>query len=387
MTDQEEIVGELEEHIADEFSEKIAAAVVDEMDDKFQQFSLKSCPLVEALEEFREEKLNEIKSTRQYNRKFDHMKDYLTNEVPYSSTSDLTIDDVRRYYNWRKYDSRDAEEPYADSTLSDDMYLFREFIRFMEGNQLVPRGYQDVVVIPDVDYQSGEGIDEKLLEPEIAKAAQDYLYKFHYADVEHICFALMCESGPRLSGLEGRDLSDLDFDEGVLSFNHHEETELKSNESSEREIKLYGELIDIIQDYLDNKRPEATDPEGRKPLLSKGNGRISDSTIRKIAYKWTRPCALGMECPHDRDPENCEAAQKNNSAYKCPSSRAPHHIRTGYITTQRNNGVSSEAIEQRCDVSPRVQDLHYDLPDASDERERYEDEFKDKSSGDSGFSH
>mgnify|MGYP002760483596 FL=1 len=387
MTDQEEIVGELEEHIADEFSEKIAAAVVDEMDDKFQQFSLKSCPLVEALEEFREEKLNEIKNTRQYNRKFDHMKDYLTNEVPYSSTSDLTIDDVRRYYNWRKYDSRDAEEPYADSTLSDDMYLFREFIRFMEGNQLVPRGYQDVVVIPDVDYQSGEGIDEKLLEPEIAKAAQDYLYKFHYADVEHICFALMCESGPRLSGLEGRDLSDLDFDEGVLSFNHHEETELKSNESSEREIKLYGELIDIIQDYLDNKRPEATDPEGRKPLLSKGNGRISDSTIRKIAYKWTRPCALGMECPHDRDPENCEAAQKNNSAYKCPSSRAPHHIRTGYITTQRNNGVSSEAIEQRCDVSPRVQDLHYDLPDASDERERYEDEFKDKSSGDSGFSH
>lgn len=387
MTDQEEIVGELEEHIADEFSEKIAAAVVDEMDDKFQQFSLKSCPLVEALEEFREEKLNEIKSTRQYNRKFDHMKDYLTNEVPYSSTSDLTIDDVRRYYNWRKYDSRDAEEPYADSTLSDDMYLFREFIRFMEGNQLVPRGYQDVVVIPDVDYQSGEGIDEKLLEPEIAKAAQDYLYKFHYADVEHICFALMCESDPRLSGLEGRDLSDLDFDEGVLSFNHHEETELKSNESSEREIKLYGELIDIIQDYLDNKRPEATDPEGRKPLLSKGNGRISDSTIRKIAYKWTRPCALGMECPHDRDPENCEAAQKNNSAYKCPSSRAPHHIRTGYITTQRNNGVSSEAIEQRCDVSPRVQDLHYDLPDASDERERYEDEFKDKSSGDSGFSH
>lgn len=387
MTDQEEIVGELEEHIADEFSEKIAAAVVDEMDDKFQQFSLKSCPLVEALEEFREEKLNEIKSTRQYNRKFDHMKDYLRNEVPYSSTSDLTIDDVRRYYNWRKYDSRDAEEPYADSTLSDDMYLFREFIRFMEGNQLVPRGYQDIVVIPDVDYQSGEGIDEKLLEPEIAKAAQDYLYKFHYADVEHICFALMCESGPRLSGLEGRDLSDLDFDEGVLSFNHHEETELKSNESSEREIKLYGELIDIIQDYLDNKRPEATDPEGRKPLLSKGNGRISDSTIRKIAYKWTRPCALGMECPHDRDPENCEAAQKNNSAYKCPSSRAPHHIRTGYITTQRNNGVSSEAIEQRCDVSPRVQDLHYDLPDASDERERYEDEFKDKSSGDSGFSH
>jgi hypothetical protein len=131
-----------------------------------------------------------------------------------------------------------------------------------------------------------------------------------------------------------------------------------------------------------------TDSDGREPLLTKGNGRIGLSTLQKIAYKWTRPCAVGLGCLHDRDPEDCEAAQQNNSAYKCPSSRAPHHIRTGYITDQKNRGVSSDAIDQRCDVSPRVQDQHYDLPDSTEERERFEDEFRDaEDAPDSGFDH
>jgi hypothetical protein len=199
---------------------------------------------------------------------------------------------------------------------------------------------------------------------------------------------LMCESGPRKAGLQGRDKDDFDFEEQVLQYEHFEETQLKNNEKSEREITLYGDTPEIIQDYLDDQRPQVTDSEGRKPLLTKGNGRISLSTLQKIAYKWTRPCAVGLDCPHDRDPEECEAAQRNNSAYKCPSSRAPHHIRKGYITDQKNRGVSSDAIDQRCDVSPRVQELHYDLPDSTEERQRFEDEFKNADDDpDSGFNH
>jgi hypothetical protein len=39
-------------------------------------------------------------------------------------------------------------------------------------------------------------------------------------------------------------------------------------------------------------------------------------------------------------------------------------------------------------VSPRVQDQHYDLPDSTEERERFEDEFKDaEDAPDSGFDH
>jgi len=199
---------------------------------------------------------------------------------------------------------------------------------------------------------------------------------------------LMCQSGPRKNGLRGRDLGHFDYEERVLKYEHKEATPLKKDESSQREVDIYGDVPEFIQDYLKNQRPDVTDDEEREPLLTKGDGRISASMLQKIAYKWTRPCAIGLGCPHDRDPDECEAAQKNNSAYKCPSSRAPHHIRTGYITDQKNRGVSSDAIDQRCDVSPRVQDLHYDLPDDTEERERFEDEFRNaEDDPDSGFNH
>lgn len=112
-------------------------------------------------------------------------------------------------------------------------------------------------------------------------------------------------------------------------------TRIKNDENSEREITLYEKVPEIIQDYIADKRPAETDEQGQSPLLTKGDQKISPSTLQKISYKWTRPCMVGIDCPHDRDPEDCEAAQKNNSASKCPSSRAPHHIRKGYITDQK----------------------------------------------------
>lgn len=165
-------------------------------------------------------------------------------------------------------------------------------------------------------------------------------------------------------------------------------TPIKNDENSEREITLYRKVPEIIQDYIADKRPAETDEEGQSPLLTKGDQKISPSTLQKISYKWTRPCMVGIDCPHDRDPEDCEAAQKNNSASKCPSSRAPHHITKGYITDQKNRGVPGDAIEHRCDVSNRIQDLHYDLPDDTEERERYEDEFRNADEDpDSGYNH
>jgi hypothetical protein len=209
-----------------------------------------------------------------------------------------------------------------------------------------------------------------------------------HADIEHVSMELMCQSGPRKSGLIGRDVPDFDYEERTLTFENQEATPLKNDEGSEREITLYGRVPEIIQDYLNDHRPAVTDDEGREPLLTKGDGRMSPSTLQKIAYMWTRPCEVGLDCPHDRNPADCDAAQKNNLAFKCPSSRAPHYIRTGYITDQKNRGVSAGGVEQRCDVSPRVQKLHYDLPDDTEERERFEDEFREADDDpDSGFNH
>lgn len=373
---------------SEEFLEQIASSVVDQMEDSFPELSLKSRPIDEVLDEFREKKLEEVKSERQYERKLDYLQVYLENLCAIDTTDDLTSEAIERYDKWRKYDSLSRDEPLSDITLSDDMYLFREFIRYLIEHRMAPVRFEKCVEIPEIDYEAGEGVDEKKLDPEVAKAALEYLRKYEYADVEHVSMELMCQSGPRRSGLHGRDVADFDYDAQVLQYKHLESTELKNNESSQREITLYGDVPDIIQDYLNDQRPPVTDNEGREPLLTKGNGRVSRSALKKTAYKWTRPCAVGLDCPHDRDPMECEAAQKNNSAYKCPSSRAPHHIRSGYITDQRNKGVSADAIEQRCDVSPRVQKLHYDLPDDSEERERFEDEFRNTADDpESGFNH
>jgi len=392
MTDQLSDIEQLKKLLADEPSdslmELIASSVVDQMADSFPELSLKSRPMNEVLSEFREKKLEEVESTNQYKRKLDYLQTYLEEEARVETTAELSSEDVERYDKWRKYESLARDEPLADTTLSDDMYLFREFIRHLIEHRMAPVRFEQCVEIPKIDYEGGEGVDEKSLDPEVAKAALDYLRKYEYADVEHVTMELLCQSGPRKNGLRGRDVEHFDYEERVLKYVHEETTQLKNNEKSEREISLYDDVPEVIRDYLNDRRPTVTDEEGRKPLLTKGDGRISSSMLQKIAYKWSRPCVVGLECPHDRDPDDCEAAQKHNSAFKCPSSRAPHHFRTGYITDQKNRGVSASAIDQRCDVSPRVQELHYDLPDDTEERQRFEDEFRNaKDDPNSGFNH
>lgn len=372
----------------EELLDQIASHVVDQMEDSFSELSLKSRPMDEVLGEFRSNKLDEVESTGQYERKLGYLQTYLEKEACVESTDDLTSEDVEQYDTWRQYESLSRDEPLADSTLQDDMYLFREFIQYLIEHRLAPVRFEKAVEIPEVDYNEGEGVDEKKLDPQIAKAALDYLRKYKYADVEHVSMELLCHSGPRKAGLIGRDVGDFDYEERVLKYETQQTTPLKNDESSEREITLYGDVPEIIKNFLKDQRPSATDDEAREPFLTKGDGRMSPSTLQKIAYKWTRPCKIGLDCPHDRDPDDCEAAQKNNSAYKCPSSRAPHHIRTGYITDQKNRGVSADGIEQRCDVSPRVQKLHYDLPDDTEERKRFEEEFRNADDNpNSGFNH
>ena len=392
MPDHLDDVEFLKQHLSgeppEELLEEIASTVVDHMADSFPELSLKSRPMEAVLEDFRDNKLGDVDSTDQYARKLDYLQTYFEDEAQVETTEELTSEDVEQYNTWRKYESLPREEPLADTTLRDDMYLFREFIQYLVKHRLAPYRFEKCVNIPEINYKEGEGVDEKKLDPEIAKAALEYLRKYEYADIEHVSMELMCQSGPRKGGLIGRDVPDFDYEERVLQYETQVTTPLKNDESSERENTLYGAVPEIVQDYLNNKRPHVTDEEGREPLLTKGDGRLSKSMLQKIAYKWTRPCMVGLDCPHDRDPTDCEAAQKNNSAYKCPSSRAPHHIRTGYITDQKNRGVSADGIEQRCDVSPRVQKLHYDLPDDTEERERFEAEFRNADDDpNSGFNH
>lgn len=385
----------VEELVADDDAnsgviEELASEVVDELNRRNPDLTRKSRPVLEALSDFMEEKLDEVDSESHYRTKFEYIKSYFEEEVVARTTDDLTSEDIEGYRAWRKHESLDREEPLSDNTLSDDMYLFGEFVEYMIRHNMAPIRFEKSVEIPGVDYKNGEGVDNKKLDPDVAKAAREYMWKYEYASVEHVVMELYCECGTRKSGARSLDIDDFTYDDQSLEFVHRDATELKKDEESERDIELYDDVPEIIEDYIEETRSSVTDDAGREPLLvaDDGDDRISLSMLKKISYKWTRPCKVGLDCPHDKDPEVCEASQKNNSAYKCPSSRAPHHIRAGYITDQRNRGVSAEAVDQRCDVSPRVQRLHYDLPSSEEARERHTDEFKQaEDDPDSGFGH
>ena len=115
----------------------------------------------------------------------------------------------------------------------------------------------------------------------------------------------------------------------------------------------------MLDDWLRERRPDVTDDHGRKPLLATSHGRIAPGTIAKYIYEVTRPCWIGNECPHDRDPDDCEATTVDKSS-ECPSSVSPHAIRRGSITHHLNSDVPETAVGDRANVSPEVLEKHYD---------------------------
>ena len=165
MPDHLDDVEFLKQHLSgdppEELLEQIASTVVDHMADSFPELSLKSRPMEAVLDEFREKKLEEVESTGQYRRKLDYLQTYLEDEALIESTEDLTSEDVEQYDTWRQYESLPRDESLVDTTLSDDMYLFREFIRYLIGHRMAPVRFEKSVEIPDIDYAGGEGADEK----------------------------------------------------------------------------------------------------------------------------------------------------------------------------------------------------------------------------------
>ncbi|WP_254522648.1 hypothetical protein [Natrinema caseinilyticum] len=114
------------------------------------------------------------------------------------------------------------------------------------------------------------------------------------------------------------------------------------------------------------------DEYGREPLLATSRGRVATATIRRYVYKRSRPYVIDRECPHDRDPDECEAIDVGHAS-NCPSSVTPHPIRRGYTTHLLQAGVPVDVVSDRCNVSPKVIDRHYDVRSEEDKmRQRRE---------------
>jgi len=245
-------------------------------------------------------------------------------------------------------------------SLQGQLSTLRMFLGFCASIDAVPGDLRSKVMLPSVS--DSEQASETNLEPDAAKAALEYLDTYHYASREHVVFLLFWHTGMRAGALRALDLDDCELgDEPAVHVRHspEEDTPIKNAEKGERWVALSAPIARVVEDYIDGPREETRDDYGRDPLLTTAQGRISRSALQATVYRITRPCWYGEPCPHDRDPDDCEATGFNGAS-KCPSSRSPHDVRSGAITAHLLEDVPVEIVSDRMDVSQKVLDRHYD---------------------------
>lgn len=284
--------------------------------------------------------------------------------------------DCRRY-RIDEFDEREDGGEYSPETVRGYVDTLRVFLQFCVSIDAVPPELPEKVQSP----RPNKSRDEELT-AERADEILSNLRKYEYASVRHVLVALMWRIGIRLGTARSIDLCDVDTDAQRVEVRHEprDGTPLKNQWTAEREVAVGDDTTQLLRDYIDQNRIRVTDDAGNKPLLTSNQGRRSKSNLRELVYTSTRPCEWG-ECPHNRDPEECDAAQAAHHASKCPSTRSPHPTRRGAISTMLREGVPKAVVADRADLSPDVLDEHYSTLTEDEKAERRREYLKDAFDG------
>lgn len=285
-----------------------------------------------------------------------------------TNLNELSNRDVDDYRIWCREESSDNGDRLAPKTMRDQMYLLKSLLEYLASIDAVDTGLAAAVQIPELD--PGDGVTNQFINPERVDDILTYLETYAYATTAHVVWVLACTTGRRPGGIRSLDLSDihLDDDEPYIEFTHDEDLRLKNGKKSESEVNLPPDAAAVIADYIETMREEVT-VDGRQPLLTTTQGRVSTSTIRRHFYDYTRPCQVGKDCPHDKDPDTCRAASDIHYASKCPSSEPPYSSRHGHITALLKAGCPAKVVSRRCDVSTDIIEKHYDERSKAEKRE------------------
>jgi len=279
------------------------------------------------------------------------------------------------------------------NTLNNQFGTLRQWLDYCRDLNAVTEDVVAAIEVPDLSKE--ERVNTAKLVTERAQEILDDLDRYRYASREHVLFLLLWRTTARLGTIRSLDLDDLYLDtddrerlrvdlesrgyaphvvqsildEAALPFlfprhSSEEGTPLKNQEGGERVINIADWVADVLRDYIRVNRDEVTDEYGRRPLLTsqKGGGRLSKSAMRNWIYILTQPCEFGGPCPHDRDPEECEAREHGHGS-KCPSSRSPHKIRTGSITHHRDRGWPIPDLAEKANTSEELIEGVYDQPE------------------------
>lgn len=257
-------------------------------------------------------------------------------------------------------------------TLKNNVKHLRVFIKYLERTELIESGTADRIEVPRVP--GDEGVSDEVLRLSQAEDILRYLTTYEYGRRRHALFHTMWHTGCRISGAMALDLDD--FEPGasngaILKFRNRKAagTALKNGNGGERNVTISDSLTQTLNDYISVKRENVTDEFDRAPLFTTVNGRISRQGAYKNITALSRPCITSGSCPHDREEENCEAAQQKSKAPSCPSSVSLHPIRRGSITYHIDRDWPKEKLSERVDVSVEVLNKHYDARTKEQERQ------------------
>lgn len=253
-------------------------------------------------------------------------------------------------------------EGLAPPTLKSQMDTLRVFLRFCASIDGVHDELPESVNSPSLSAEDKRGTDT--LDAEHAKQILAHRSKYDYASRKHVQIRVLWATGMRMGALRAIDLPDVHLEQQFVELHHRPEsdTPLKNNVRGEREVALDVTTTNILRDYIEENRVDATDDYGREPLLTTKFGRASDNSVRAWMYQLTRPCMAGMGCPHGRDPDRCEAVdgESRMSASKCPDSVAPHAVRRGAITHHLQQDTPPRVVSDRMNVGRDTLSEHYD---------------------------
>ncbi|MFC7248283.1 tyrosine-type recombinase/integrase [Halomicroarcula sp. GCM10025324] len=235
------------------------------------------------------------------------------------------------------------------NTLNNQFGTLRQWLQYCRDLKAVSEDVVAAIEVPDLSKE--ERVNTAKLVTERAQQILEDLDRYRYASREHVLFLLLWRTTARLGTIRSLDLDDLYLDDGdrdrlradlksqgyaphvvesILDeaslpflYPQHQpdsETPLKNKQGGSRVINIADWVAEVLQDYIRVNRADVTDEFGRRPLLTskKGGGRLSKSAMRNWIYILTQPCEFGGPCPHDRDPEECEAREHGHGS-KCPA--------------------------------------------------------------------
>ncbi len=282
------------------------------------------------------------------------------------------IERVSELSGWifEQFEAARSGEDIAPWTLHNEMETLQKHVEYLERIEAVEEGLTEKIHVPRVP-EDEKSRDTKLSTHDALGNIR--FYRNHeqlYGSREHALLEIMWHTGARLGALRSLDLRDYDRGEQYVRFVHRPDTgtPLKNKRKGQRVVSLRESVCKVISTYIQQNRWDKHDEHGRQPLFTSMQGRPSKNSIRTWTYRVTQPCIYGP-CPHGHDPASCKF-RSHTHASKCPSSRSPHHVRTGSITWHRDRGVPSEVTAERVNASQDVIERYYDKATQKERMER-----------------